>query len=518
MEGHADRKDPLLNGHASPFSFWTSAAPWLALLAFALAFALLHARPHERPTFLNTLWLFLVGLAGEAAASVVWALNFTEAAATVHSIFRFVSSIALIRLGGFAAFRLLLPLAGTRPPRIVEDLAIVGVYVIYAFAQLRGAGLDLSSIVTTSAILTAVLAFAMQDTLGNVLAGVAVQLDNSVRIGDWIRVDSVSGRVRDIRWRSTLIETRNWETVVVPNSMLMKARVEILGQRDGAALQWRRILDFMVDPGVPPARVIAIVDDEMRELSIPNVARTPAPSCVLKAFDEGNLCYQLRYFLMDIHEDDLTDSMVRVHLFASLQRAGIRIAEPQRTTHAISRDQAHAESVRRRELTRRLHALANVPPFTTLPDDAKADIAERLQYAPFARGDTITKQGAKAHWLYVLAYGEAEVVFEPPQGPPQVIGSVQAGQFFGEMALLTGDTRAATVIAKTDVECYRLDRASFQELLLARPEIENEIRRVIGGRKGDLESARQAFTEAPAVAEAEPRLVHRIRRFFGINS
>ena len=507
-----------MNGVPSPFGFWTSAAPWLALAAFGMTFALLHARPSERATFLNTLWLFLLGLGGEAAASMIWALNFTDAAGTVHTLFRFIASIALIRLAGFTVFRLLLPLAGSHPPRIVEDLGIVAVYVIYGFAQLRGAGLDLSSIVTTSAILTAVVAFAMQDTLGNVLAGVAVQLDNSVRIGDWIRVDTVSGRVRDIRWRSTLIETRNWETVVIPNSMLMKARVEILGQRDGAPLQWRRLLNFMVDPGVPPARVIAIIDDEMRELAIPNVARTPSPSCVLKAFDEGNLCYQLRYFLTDIHEDDMTDSMVRVHLFASLQRAGIRVAEPQRTTHAITRDQAHAESVRRRELTRRLEALATVPPFAALPEETRADIAERLQYAPFARGDVITKQGNKAHWLYILAYGEAEVLYEPPGGAPSVLGLVQAGEFFGEMALITGDARTATVRAKTDVECYRLDRASFQELLLGRPEISEEIKRVMGGRRGDLEKVRQAFSDAGPVAEAEVRLATKIRRFFGMGA
>jgi small-conductance mechanosensitive channel/CRP-like cAMP-binding protein len=506
-----------LNGAASPFAFWASAAPWLALLAFGLTAGLLYARPQERSSFLNTLWLFLCGLAGEAAASLIWALNFTEAAATVHAIARFVSVLALIRLAGFAAFRLLLPLAGSRPPRIVEDLGIVAVYVIYGFAQLRGAGLDLSSLVTTSAILTAVIAFAMQDTLGNVLAGVAVQLDHSVRIGDWIRVDSVSGRVRDIRWRSTLIETRNWETVVIPNSLLMKARVEILGQREGAPLQWRRTLDFMVDPGVPPARVIAIVEDEMRELSIPNVARNPAPSCVLKRFELGNLLYQLRYFLTDILEDDLTDSMVRVHLFASLQRAGIRIAEPQSTTHAVARDQAHAETVRRRELTRRLQALAAVPPFAALPEDDMADIAERLQYAPFARGDVITKQGNKAHWLYILAYGEAEVLYEPPGGAPRTISTLHAGQFFGEIALLTGDGRTATVVAKTDVECYRLDRASFQELLAGKPQIAEEIRRVMGGRRGDLESARQAFSAvAPPAADAEVRLVSRIRRFLGI--
>ena len=507
-----------MNGTPSPFAFWTSGAPWLALAAFGVTFALLHARPAERSTFLNTLWLFLLGIGGEAAASLIWAMNFPEAASTVHAICRFVASIALIRLCGFGAFRLFLPLVGSRPPRIAEDLTIVAVYVIYGFAQLRGAGLDLSSIVTTSAILTAVVAFAMQDTLGNVLAGVAVQLDNSVRIGDWIRVDSARGRVRDIRWRSTLIETRNWETVVIPNSMLMKARVEILGQRDGAPLQWRRTLDFMVDPGVPPARVVAIIDDEMRELSIPNVARTPAPSCVLKAFHEGNLCYQLRYFLTDMHEDDLTDSMVRVHLFASLQRAGIRVAEPQRTVHAVSRDEAHAETVRRRELSRRLEALASVPPFAALPEESKADIAERLQYAPFARGDTITKQGNTAHWLYILAYGEAEVLYEPPGGAPSVLGMVRAGEFFGEMALITGDARTATVVAKTDVECYRLDRASFQELLLGRPEISEEIKRVMGGRRGDLERVRQAFAVAGPAAEAEVRLVSRIRKFFGMRA
>jgi small-conductance mechanosensitive channel/CRP-like cAMP-binding protein len=506
-----------LNGASGPFAFWSSAAPWLALMALALAIALLYARPQERATFLNTLWLFLIGIGGEAAAALVWTLGFTGAAGTVHTIFRFVSVIALIRLGGFATFRLLLPRIGKQPPQIGEDLAIVAGYIIYGFAQLRGAGLDLSSLVTTSAILTAVIAFAMQDTLGNVLAGVAVQLDHSVRIGDWIRVDSVSGRVRDIRWRSTLIETRSWETVVIPNSLLMKARVEILGQREGAPLQWRRILDFMVDPGVPPARVIAIVEDEMRELSIPNVARNPAPSCVLKRFELGNLLYQLRYFLTDILEDDLTDSMVRVHLFASLQRAGIRIAEPQSTTHAVARDQAHAETVRRRELTRRLQALAAVPPFAALPEDDMADIAERLQYAPFARGDVITKQGNKAHWLYILAYGEAEVLYEPPGGAPRTISTLHAGQFFGEIALLTGDGRTATVVAKTDVECYRLDRASFQELLAGKPQIAEEIRRVMGGRRGDLESARQAFSAvAPPAADAEVRLVSRIRRFLGI--
>jgi len=155
--------------------------------------------------------------------------------------------------------------------------------------------------------------------------------------------------------------------------------------------------------------------------------------------------------------------------------------------------------------------------FAELSDDEKAEIAERLQYAPFARGDIITKQGDASHWLYIVAFGEAEVHYEPPGGSPQLVGGVQAGQFFGEMALINGEARSATVTAKTDVECYRLDRASFQELLRARPELASEVRRIIGSRKSDLEQAREAFAGSRTSGSTQPTdLLARIRRFFGL--
>jgi small-conductance mechanosensitive channel/CRP-like cAMP-binding protein len=486
---------------------------WVIAVALVFTVLLMRTRPHERAVFLNTLWLFLL-------ATIVEELSDFFGWPTLMTVSRVVAAIAMIRMTGFFFFRLLLPAARRPLPRIVEDLAIVGIYVVYGFVQLRGMGVDVSSLVTTSAILTAVVAFAMQDTLGNVLSGLAIQLDNSVQVGDWVQLEHVSGRVIDIRWRSTLIETRNWETVVVPNSQLMKTSVAIVGRREGHAQQWRRILTFMVDPGVPPARVISTVEDEMRELAIPNVARAPTARCILFGFQSGNLQYQLRYFLTDLAEDDSTDSMVRVHLFATLQRAGIRVAEPQHTIHAIQRDEAHAATVRRRELSRRMQALTTIPFLATLPETERAELAERLQYAPFARGDVITKQGNAAHWLYIVAYGEAEVVYEPPQGMPQVIGKVAAGEVFGEMALVSGEERSATVIAKTDVECYRLDRASFQELLAARPEIADEVKRVMGIRRPDLERARAAFAlSGNGGRDTEQRtLMDRLQRFLRLRA
>src|SRR6184192_4434803 len=168
-----------------------------ALLPLALAVLLLRFRPLERSVYLNTLWLFLIGVFGQATAVPLETLA-PDAASAVHTVFRIVTAIALIRLAGFTFFRLLLPLIGRAMPRIV-------------------AGVDLSSIVTTSAILTAVIAFGMQDTLGNLLGGLSIQVDNPVQVGDWVRIDELAGQVRDIRWRSTLIETRNWETIIIPN-------------------------------------------------------------------------------------------------------------------------------------------------------------------------------------------------------------------------------------------------------------------------------------------------------------
>jgi CRP-like cAMP-binding protein len=255
----------------------------------------------------------------------------------------------------------------------------------------------------------------------------------------------------------------------------------------------------------------------MRDVPIANVARAPAPTTVLAGFEFGNLKYHLRYFLTDLNEDDMTDSMVRVHLFASLQRAGIRIAEEQRTVHSIARDEAHADVVRKREISRRLEMLRGVDLFSVLSEEEIGEVAERLQYAPFARGDVITKQGNIAHWLYIVAFGEVEVRYEPAAGEPQVLATLRAGQFFGEMALLTGDARSATVVAKTDVECYRLDRASFQGLLLSRPEIAEGMSRVISSRRPELEKVREAAATHPPVAPPESQdLLRKIQRFFGL--
>lgn len=496
--------------------FWREESPYVVSAALLLAALLWAWRPADRRSVGYTLGVFLLCLAGQLAAAVLVGRGLGAGAAAAHELLLVGAGMALIRLAGLFLFRVLLQAAGLRPPRIVEDIVVILAYVVFALVRMRLAGVDLSGIVATSAVITAVIAFSMQETLGNILGGLALQLDSSIELGDWVRIDDAVGRVIDIRWRYTAIETRNGETIVVPNSLLMKSKFTVIWSPEQAVQPWRRWIWFNVDYAVPPARVIETVEQALTGADIPNVARAPLPSCVLMEFGPNYGRYALRYWMIDPRPDDPTDSAVRCHILAALQRAGIRIAEPEYSVHMIKENEAYRAAVHARELARRLQALRGVGIFAAFSEEELKALAEQLVYAPFAAGDTITRQGMIAHWLYILIAGEAQVWLEQ-EGERRLLTTLPAGSVFGEMGLLTGEPRRATVTAKSDVECYRLDKAGFEDILRSRPAIAEEMAAILTERNMQLTSAREAL-DAEAHARERQRqhasLLGKMRTFF----
>ena len=112
----------------------------------------------------------------------------------------------------------------------------------------------------------------MQDVIGNIAGGLALQVDGSLSPGDWIRVDQLIGRIVEVRWRHTAIETRDWDALIVPNAALMSGQFAILGKRDGQPLQRRQWVQFNVDHSHAPSRVIEVVEAALRQAPIPRVA------------------------------------------------------------------------------------------------------------------------------------------------------------------------------------------------------------------------------------------------------
>jgi small-conductance mechanosensitive channel/CRP-like cAMP-binding protein len=500
--------------------FWRDESLLVILMSFALTALLYQFHKEARKSIVNTLSFFLVCLLGQFISSVIHAMQLSSAAAILREVFVIGSGIAIIRLWGLVVFRLILPAASLSPPRIAEDIFVIIAYLAWGMVRLRYAGLDLGSIVATSAMITAVVAFAMQDTLGNILGGLALQLDNSVEIGDWIKIDDVVGRVVDIRWRSTLVETRNWETVVLPNSQLMKNKFLVLGRRTDQPVQWRRWVWFNVNLNTTPTKVVAAVEDAIVQAEINNVAKSPTPSCVLMEIDKGCARYALRYWLTDLAVDDPTDAALRWHIYTALERVGIKLAVEEQNVHFIKENEKYEEAVQQRELLRRIKSLKRVELFGQMSQDELQRLASHLKYAPFAKGNMIAKQGTpNQHWLFIITNGEAEIYLEGNNGEKRIVSVLGKGDFFGEMSLMTGAPRRASVTAKTDVECYRLDKEDFEEVMLARPAIAEEVSHILVARSIQLDSALQNLDEESKHKEMHKQnheVLETVKRFFGL--
>ena len=481
--------------------------------ALVLVVLLLWRRPGDRASVRNS--LILLGLCGiaqivDAIARPMGGLVTAAIAADAASV---MVGLVLVRLLVLFFFRVALASLGSHPARIVEELVTVFLFAAWGFVWLRLAGVDLASLVTTSAIITAVIGFSMQQSLGNVLAGVMLQLDRSVRPGDWVRVDDVTGRIVEITWGHTAIETRNGETVVVPNGWLVQNRFTVIGTRADPDGPWRRWIRVNVDLAANPADVCRVLEDAVRNATIENVAPSPPPSAVLMDFGPRYGSYALRYWLVDRGPDDATDGRVRLHVAAALARHGMRLGVPYQEQLDVHDTEAHRQAEAAAEHRRRVAALASVELFAALSEAERESLAPHLAYAPFAAGDVMTRQGAVAHWLYLIVSGTAAVSVET-EGGRRDVGTLGPGEVMGEMGMMTGEPRRATVTARTDVACYRLDKSGFATVLRSRPDIAESISRILAAREAELRGRSAPSREAQAAPHRA--MLERIRGFFGI--
>ncbi len=486
-----------------------------ALLVAAVLLVLL-LRAHPEGSFLRNTLVYVVFccLSIVGTATCLW-LGYGETATLLDGIASLLLGLLVIRLAGLVIFRVALPTLGLHPPRIMEDILLVLAYIIWGMVRLRYAGLDLGSLVATSAVITAILAFSMQDTLGNILGGIALQLDDSIHIGDWVKVDEVSGRVIEVHWRHTAVRTRNGEIVVLPNSLLMKSKFTIVSRGDTP--QWRRWVHFSVGLEIPPQRVIAAVEKAVCDAAINLVSRNPAPSCVLMDFKDGVGHYAVRYWLTDALVDDPTDSSVRVHVYAALQREGWRIVAPALEVNLTTENSTRTHEQREQEIELRRKHLRRIEMFAHLSDEEITHLARSLTYAQFAKGDVMTRQGSVAHWLYVLIQGEADVWFEGDNKSRRLLTTLSAGRVFGEMGLMTGEPRRATVTAHSDAECYRIDKKNFEYIMQSRPELADAFAAILTERNRQLVAVQQEVQPVDHEHQKE-KLLASIRKFFRLEN
>jgi small-conductance mechanosensitive channel/CRP-like cAMP-binding protein len=494
----------------------------LGFSAFALLLGLItmRFRPELRRSAIVTLLVIVVGLAGLGVLSRFAPI---PAHLTIAVIPREIC-LLIVAVGNFRiwiAFLSNVLLARRAAPRILSEVSMAFSLIVYGLFRLDALGVNLTAITFSATALTAIIGLAAQATLNNLLGGVSLQLDNTCRIGDWIEVDGLTGEVVSIRWRYTALATVNNVTIVIPNAELMKSKVTLLGRRGDERVGWRRPIEFGVGYEWTPGQVLAVVHAALDRVDIPLVASQPEAHCVCAGFDSSAIKYVVYYWLTDIKSYIETDSRLRVHVYAALGRAGMEIP--------ISRQDLYLHSARTMAATMgsseqksRVSLLRSLELFAQLTDDETHALAAQLRPAPMAAGDMVTKQGEPSDSLYILARGEVAIYRdgEHRQGR-KLLAKLSAPAFFGEMGLLTGQARTATIVAEGEVLCYRLDKHGFEAIIQARPELAEAMSRTVTARQAANDAtlaSLSAEARAQATGTRASELVRRIRQFFGLDS
>ncbi len=399
-----------------------------------------------------------------------------------------------------------------RPPvsRIFLDVLRWLLVAAALVAILSAAGVAAGSLFTGSAVVTAVLGFALKETLGNVFAGLAIHAEYPFEIGDWIQYDGNPahiGRVVEINWRATKVITLDEAFVIIPNGQLALASIRNFTKPD----PWSRRSLFVVTPyGVPPQRVQAIILEAIRGSF--GVLEQPAPSVVTNAFTDRGVEHWVRLFTTEFGKRDRVDGMARDRIWSALARAGIEIPV---ATHAVrmtplpppeSEPPAAATA-------RRAAALGQVGLLRPLGSETVGRIAAASPELVYAAGEPVIWQGAPGGSMFVILSGRVEAVAREAAGPPVRLGELAAGDYFGEISLLTGQPRVATVTALEETRLIQVGQEVFREVLAGRPELVEELGRVLEER---LAARGRALAGSAAEPAEAPDQFRRIREFFAV--
>ena len=423
----------------------------------------------------------------------------------------FVGATAVLRLSATLLLSLIRSRGGPDVPRILRSLIDFGLTFIAAGVVLRSEyKLDLSSLLATSAVLSVVLGFALQETLGNLFSGLTLHAEQPFGRGDWISFSKYYGRVLDVGWRSTRIITIENDELTVPNSLL--AREPVVNHSKPTAMEGVEV-QITLDLDVSPARARAALLEAVKSCGL--VLPAPPPSVHLGTYNENGAMYRVRYFIADHEQQRVAKDEVLTSIWYGLRRASVDMPYPQQTVSFRERSAEADERRRKEHAAEALDLLNRIDFVAALAAESRGILAERARFLEYGAGQAIVRQGEQGDTFYLVARGEVAVRVQLEGGEKEV-ARLGRGAFFGEMSLLTGDPRTATVVALGDAALLAVDRDAFERVFAKDPSMAQELAAVIARRRMALESAKAQGTPLPAAVEKETtNLLGRIRSIFG---
>jgi small-conductance mechanosensitive channel len=395
---------------------------------------------------------------------------------------------------------------GYEAPSLVRNIFsiiayIIGFVVIFKWFY---PAVDIGALFTTSAIFGVIIGLALQETLGNLFAGISLQADKPFQVGDVITVGQWTGVVEEITWRGIKLRTFTNRIVLISNSSAAKEAIEVAPRENLNA----RLVLFGTLYSDSPAKTIHVVREAVREAD--NVSQRMTPIVRIRNFGDSSVDYEVKYWLEDYAKFNDTDALVRQRIWYAFRRAGLNFAFPTRTLYVERTSKGEAAHTDGRGLIERLAA---VDIFAPLTQDEITQLAQASMRHVFAPGETVIRAGDEGSSMFVVHNGRVSVQISD-NGKPRTVAVLKDGDFFGEMALFTGEPRTANVVAVEETEVLEIGHQAMKHLFDTNPDLVEALSHIIAERRIGLTAQKE---DASRHAEESAGLINSIKRFFGMS-
>ena len=480
----------------------------------------------SRPRFTNKAILFIAASAAALLAMYLfWSFESTIKGLLEHrmgtrpspSADTIISVVKLILIGiagylfvralNFLFFGLAFRLKRIDAPTLIRNIfTIVAFTILFLIAfTFLFPDVNLGALFTTSAIFGVILGLALQDTLGNFFAGISLQADRPFQVGDVITVGAQrhTGVVEEISWRAIKIRTFTNHVVLIANSNAAREPIEVCPRDNLNA----RLVFFNTLYTDSPAKTIHVVREAVREAE--NVSTKVTPIVRIRNLGDNGPDYEVKYWLEDYAKYNDTDALVRQRIWYAFRRAGLNFAYPTRTLFVDRQRPAAQRDGDGGAIVERLSAVDIFAPLSVEETGMLAHAAVRHVFAP---GEMVIRAGDPGSSMFVVHNGRVRVQVND-NGRPRTVATLNEGDFFGEMALFTGEPRTANVVALEETEVLEIGHAAMKRVFDTNPDLVESLSFIIAERRQGLAAHTDAASQT---SDSSAGLLSAIKRFFGL--
>ncbi len=401
-------------------------------------------------------------------------------------------------------------------PRLVIDVLNFILMATLAVVLLNTIfDVQLTAFLVTSTVLSAVIGLSLQDILGNVFAGLALQLERPYEMEDWVEINGIEGAVEEMNWRVLTVRTRNNDVMAIPNATVSKTVVTNYSKPTKLHLAH---VEVGVAYAHPPERVKEVLLSAVADTS--GVSAKPSPTVFLLDFGSSSIQYDVRFWIKDFARKPHISDAVRSRIWYCLQRAEMGIPFPIRDVYLHTVTPDHEAKLRADLRSDILRELRKVDLFSPLGDNEINLLAERSSIFRYTRGEPIVRQGDTGDSLYIIRNGSVEVTLATGKNEPVSVATLGPGKFFGEMSLLTGEPRSATVSALEETQVVVVRKDGLKIVLENNPGLVEPLSEMLDNRRRELEdtmtkaSKQKKQVEIKTGHSQKEDLLARVRAFF----